>query len=690
MKKLFACLLLLAMLLLTACGEEEPIEDIPSDDDTPATDSSVSLSATLTEIGQLTYSVQANICIGGKDKDGKPRLYCGVNGDSYATFQIVDPQSGKLLKTHKLATGKSVYELFVHSSGDVYIAVNSSAAIYRYDVKTGLVGLVMQLDYSPTAMCEDGQGNIVCGLVGSDQFLYYDLKNNTTKLYSVPNLKAVGQYATAYNKKDGSYYVVSRDSEGHSALYRYKSLDERGKDILPAKYRDIKAYIFDINIIGDRLVCQTSNGDIQLMVLNPTTGKSIDVICRDTDEKVKEIPCTIRSLSPLSPDGECFYFADANRKICRYNLTNDTYQTVAGLSVWSIVLNWDYFNYQNDLCLVGLDGYNGDAVEYNIDKETVRHFTVPLEGWATTIDTIDMDENGVIFGGSLVRGAGNFDINSGESTRLLGMPGVNGICATSRYVFYTHAVKAGVEVLAYDRSKPWNMTDMTATNPSPVCTVSSSQFPQLEAITMLLIPEEKKLVVSTAPAEGGTSGAICIIDIETLDYTVKFDLISGHIVKAMAYSGGNLYLATSSVAGDSAAQMVVCDLKTEQYTYVGDLDPNMHGVYALTVGKDGKLWGVGYDYVLFSYDTAKNEMITDQKMTVASVASNEKIELVSTDHYLYMNCRGNQSLYAIRWKDLSLHLVKTSCGFNMRLAPDGYFYFSRNFSLFKVKVTENA
>lgn len=689
MKKLLAVFLLVALLFSVSCGgEEEPAPDTDNVGDSTTT--SPALEATLTELGNMTYSIKANMCIGGSDKDGNPRLYCGINGDSYASFQIIDPKDGKRIRSFKLSIGKSVFELFCHSSGDIYVSAQSSSAVYRYSIEKETLELLMQIEQLPTAMCEDADGNVIIGLHGNEQFLLYDPDNNQIRQYSVPNMAGMTQYATAFNPEDGSYYVLSYASDGQSAIYRYTSLDARPTNILPEKYRSLGSSLFDINIIGDKLVCQTLGTTQQIMVLNARTGREYTVINNESGEKMTEIPCIARSISPLSPDGESFYFSDNNRKICRYDLRSNTYRSVAGLAIWSFVINWDYFTYPDGLYLIGLDGVNGDMIRFNIDKETVAHHTADLEGIASTLSSIDIDKNGQLFAASSVSGSGVYDTKNDKFTSYLGIDQVQDICATDRYVFYTRAAKDGVQVLAFDRNEPWNMTDLTDYNPSPVCTVSSPQFPQSETLGMLYLPAAGKLIVSTAPAEGCDSGAVCVVDTQTLDYTVKFDLVSGHVVKAMAESGGNVYLATTSLTGATPAQLVIYEPVSDRYTYAGDIRADVMGVYALTAGPDGVIYGVDLGYNLFTLDTAENTIDRFVSLSVASVSVNESITLIAAKDYLYMNCRGNQSLYAIRLDDLSLTLLKTSSGFDMKMAPSGELYFIRNFSLFKVTVKENV
>ncbi len=683
LKKLFSVICIIALLSLMGCGGSQPDDETPLNNDEE--DTSLHRSVTMTEIGNMTYSIQANMCIGGYDQDGNPRLYCGINGDSYASFQIVDPVSGTLIQSYKLSTSLSVYEVFAHSSGDIYLTAFKTPALYRYQVKTGEFTLVAQMEQNLVAMSEDKGGNLICGLVGNDQFFVYSPKSNQLKRYAVPKATAIAQYATAYNPANGNYYVLSRDDKSKTCIYRYTSLDRAPEDILPNAYKKLTNTIFDINIIGNRLVCQTQ-GQNQLILLNPTSGRVINVINSSTGERMTEIPCTVRSISPVSPDGKYFYFVDHNRKICQYNLVNDTFHPVSGLSVWSFVINWDFFDLNDGLCLIGLDGSNGAMIVYNIDKKTVSHMTVELEGTASLLSCIDMDKDGILYAGSSSCGAGYYDPGADTLVELPGLPAVDDVCATERYVFYTRNVSNGVQVLAYDRSKEWNMTNSTASNPSPVCTISSSVFPQSGTLSMLAVEKENIILVATSPAEDYTTGALCIIDLTTLDYHVKFDLVSDHSVTAMAYADGVVYCATTANDGASSAQLVACTIANDRYTYMGDIHKSIHGVKAMVLGPDGDLWGIGSAYHLFQFSLEKNAFVQAQELSVVSAEKKDAVSLCVTKDVLYMNCRENQSFYAIPWRDLTLNCLKSSCGWDMRMRKNGQFYFIRNFNLFQITV----
>ena len=609
---------------------------------------SVSAAGTSTTqvLGQPVKTVYLNTSTGGYDAKLQKQVIYTVVRATVGHFLTVDAATGEILRDLPLSgngwSSGGCWEVFRHSSGDIYIGCDNSARIVKFDMDTetlvnlghpgGQATMFMQ-------MCEDNQGNIWGTEATYSQLYKIDTTTDTftqiINLLDTPKYN-FSSYCIDYYPGGNDLIVSAMDTDTNTPYIWRVDLNSGGtykRDILPPAYKSV-APARNIRRVGTKLFVQT--GNLKMFVLDLTKRDAdtrMTITDLDTGTSSLETASYPSGFSLVSPfESNVIYFAK-DLKLYKFNVSANTYQKVSDKvlikeSPLQKLLLFEDLNTTNlsGWNMVSLDGPYGAYVQYNFDTDSVYYFDTEITnaGQPNNINCLVKGNDGKIYAGGYVGGnAGSYDIATGTISSYGNVRQVEGMAAYENYIVIGQY--PGAKMTRYDTSQPW----VGRVNPPrEMYNINETgKTPQDRPYNILAIPEEGVAAIATVAGEGQKGSAFSLWNMAANTHENVFGTFTDQTIVSLAYSGGKLYGGTSirpginTSATATQAEFFSYDFTTKTVKKYGAILPGITMISALITAPDGKIWGMG-ENKLFVFDPATEKVTYQAALNLTARKSN--------------------------------------------------------------------
>lgn len=559
------------------------------------------------------------------DSSGKSVFYVIQAGDPNILL-IVDVETGQVIRSvpvvdtvngveHK---GEYLRGFTIQPDGTVYMA-GTPSKLFKYVPGEDRVHYLKNLPGSATFSLKNGPPGILVGGTynRNELFEYNILTSELTNLGRATPDEAYA-YSVAYDEEHNDYYI---GIGSHAHLIRYdRDTGEMTEIQLPDRYPDAQ-FIWDMDVRQGKIFMRITPG--RSVAYDLSTGQF-----EDTDAVI-----TSRLVSPLSPEGNRVYFSDGS-KLGYYNFDNKQYSWLPvelenALNMMGFAQLSDP-EYPGHTLIGMMDGW---MLHYNLENGQSRKLRVPVEGEASTLQTVAKGNDGRIHTSGYISG-GNaiYDPLTGEreeySKQVVGKDNVVPGTQTDRIFSYKDriifATYGDARIYEYDQSKPWNRQDPVVPNPRHLFSVSD--YEQDRPLAGVIVPHLGKYVVGTVPDYGMLGGALVVYDLETNEREVYRNVIDQQSVTAVTYKDGLVYAGSNIWGGlgiqptEKEAKLFIWDIEKKEKVFEIVPTPGKRGITELIVGPDGMIWGSA-EGDLFIFDPDTRQVVHRQNLVTRSYGS---------------------------------------------------------------------
>ncbi|UTE77432.1 carbohydrate binding domain-containing protein [Rossellomorea sp. KS-H15a] len=606
----------------------EPIEQV-------AEDLGVQASKTTVMLGDI-----------GKDKNGRDVLYTVVAG-APAKFAMVDVETEQLIKSFPLEDTSGAWGVKVAGDGTVYLGGYNKGFLYRYIPESDeLVNLGYPVSSSDAVlypMDTSSDGKIFGGTYSSGSVFQYDPSSDSFTNFG---RMADGQNwvrSTVYDEEDNKIYA-GVGSKAHLIEYDMDTGEKR--NILPSRYEDIIS-VYDMDLVEGKLFAQKESA-YEMFVMDTESGELVEATNGDTGEKTFDIPESSRGISGKSPIANKIYFTHYGI-LFEYNLDTNTFKSL-GADIKGSAISYKFLQLDEEgfpgYSLVGLSGNGGKMYKYNLETGNVKLIDLELPSEPVQIHDVSKGPDGKIYStGYLPGNMGAYVPTTGENIRFDGIGQSEGMANLNDKMYL--GLYPTAKIYEFDPYQDWNRTDSDSLNPNLLFSLEKNESipgytPQDRPFAMLGVEEYNQLFIGTVPKNGNLGGAFTIYEPGTeKEPEVHWNIIPDQSIVSMIYKDGKVYGGTTIAGGQGSvpttteAKMFVWDVEKKEKTAEMVPVPGKRALTALTVGADGKIWGMA-DGVLFSLNPKTNEVISTHELdpNASSNWRNASLE-VGTDNNLY-------------------------------------------------------
>jgi len=578
----------------------------------------------LESLGSLTGTIYIRMNDGGYRKDGTPVLYFVNDGKPCALFVMMDALTGEILLERELTKSTGAWEVFVHSSEDVYIVGHGSPYFYKFDHDTEKIKNIAALPHGSSmgqVMCETKDGRLFSGSTDTGRFWGYD--PSLDRFITIPALisNATRYPAVAYDPVEDMLYVsvISRDSKNY--LFKVDPNTKEFTDITPEGYRNKSTYQFyDMKVYGDILFIRYPS-TLETLFVNIRTGEIVN-FNKEGQTGAKGLMKTYaRQPAAVPGDPTCFYtimdskIAVFDTKTLTYRLTETNAPNSGTIRMVMLKLNSDkYTGYS----ACSIYSHKGKVQFSNLDTHESVILDTKVTASVNDVNCLTVTDSGkLIAGGNYGGSTGIYDIATGEKELYEGISQQEGIMAYGDLVFAGSYPEARIRIIDM-RKSAWNHEMILHMFKNPNISGYDNQD---RPYTFLPIYEEGIMAVATVPAQNFTTGALALIDVETREilYYDKFPVQHQSAV-SLAYSDGKLFMGTTVRPGygtsAKASQAVLVEMDIGKKTFKTHALPNTSGcVTAMVTDGEGKIWGMSYN-MMFCFDPSTSKYIYTQKQDI--------------------------------------------------------------------------
>jgi len=639
---------------------------------------------TVTDLGNFTKTIYNRNNHGGYLKDGTPVLYFVCDSVPQALFVVTHAQTGEVLMEKKLAHSTGAWQIFTHSSKDVYIVGHGTPYLYVFRHDTEEIEEIGTLPHGSTlgqGMCEDKNGVIYSGTTDTNYFWAYD--HNAKKFVELPVLlqNATRYPSVAYDAVENMVYVsvLSKDSKNY--LFRYDPDTKKYTDVTPAKYKnDASFQFYDIKIYGDVIIIRYPSTQ-KTVYYNIRTMEQVGFHKKNYASSAPD-PDNFKTYARHSaavPDDPTKFYSVIEGEIAVFDTVKLEYVLTGTKATTNYIrmvcLKLDQEKYPG-YSICGLYSHKGKVQFSNLEKKQTVVITTTVSGQPNEPNCLTITKNGVLYiGGGYGGSTGTYNVKTGEKAFYDTLSQQEGITAYGNKVYIGTYPTAGIYF--HNSLVPWNVTSILNMGKS---TEIPNYHNQDRPYTFIAAPDKKIMAAFTVPAQSFTTGAMAFFNADngSLLYQAKFPIENQSAVSGVYYDG-IMYLGTTVRAGygttalSDRACIIAYDVDNKTYERIDIPQSGIHAVTAMTVTKDGVIWGFGYN-LLFKYIISEKKFEFVKKMPIAcgnqvyrdltvSLSADEKVLFVSShttmDFYRYDIDTGSFSVIA---KDVGWHHVSDNYG----------------------------
>ncbi len=621
------------------------------------------------EIGTVLNSVSVPAADYGKGPNGEDWVYAVANG-SPAVFNVLDAKTGERVASFPLEGASGAWGVTVDPMGNVYIGTNSSASLFKYVPGADHVenlGNPIPGESFLWRLKSDEDGRIYGGTFPSGKVFQYDPDTNEFRDYG--QVKEGQQYARGLDVYKDKLYV----GLGTQGANLFEVDIHTGKKVeipLPEKYAKA-TYVYDIDVIGNKMFARATGSSNTILVFDLKTMKIVDEIDGANGLDVSE------------PGPRNLVYFIKNEQLYSYDL-NSLKLTPTGFDNLFSARDFGWAKFETKefpgKTLVSI-AWDGKIRHYNPITGNTRILQGQLSGQPVSIQSLTQGPNGNIFiGGYLSGGLAQYDYKTGQVTENKGLGQIEGMIAHQNRLYM--GIYPGGFLYSYDPSENYEMD----INPVEHFGLKSEGQDRPFA----LASAGDLLAIGTVPDYGLLGGALTIFNPATNDYTLHRNIVENQSVISLAYRNGLLYGGTSVWGGlgivptEEEAKLFVYNMQTGEKQFETIPVPGEKAISALTLDKDGNLWGLTSG-ILFKYDTTTNQVVKTKELYQVDWNSishlwREGFLQFADDGFLYGQARGD--IFRVNPDTLD-HEVLAEDTKLFAMDPDGNIYFARGTKLYQ-------
>ncbi|WP_433006191.1 Vgb family protein [Kribbella sp. CA-294648] len=563
----------------------------------------------------------------GREADGRAVVYAVPAGEN-AQLNIVDLNTRERLRTIPLAGAAGAWAITIATDGSVYIGTYPNAHLYRYRPETQTVtdlGAPVGGESFMFGLTAGKDGSVYAGTYPNAHAFKYDPVTNEFTDYG--SMDPVQQYvrAAAYDPDRNALFLGLATPVGK--LIRIDLETGAREDLTPP---DLHAKdIQELDYANGRVFANAAG---RLVVFDAATGKQVTFTDRTTGTPITEYPIGARGVSPAGPGG--VYFT-SNLNLTRYDLENDTVGPVAsGVRVTrGGAMGYGWIVEAGQPMLYGLGGnYSGGTWRYHPTTGVLQQWSSPfLYVPSPLMHTIADPATGNILLNAFLNGTtATYDPVTTRTIVTARQGQVEGWAWKAANQLY-------VGVYPYGRLQLWDPhAPATPTNPRILFDLVDSH---LQNRPVSVVPSGDRVYVGTTPGYGEYGGAFTVYTISTDKFVVHRNLVADQTIASIQPVGSAVWAGSSIEGGQGTeprapeAHLVKVDPATG--TVLKDLVPvpGAESITELSIGPDGKLWGLA-DGTVFVADPTTGEV--SRRIAVFDSATGSADGAMSwRDGYLY-------------------------------------------------------
>jgi streptogramin lyase len=604
----------------------------------------------IVDLGPQVYDLTLYKSAFGKDSKGKPVVYAPIVGNP-SKLVIADLQTRKVQKVIPIPGAKGVWTITVATDGKVWIGAYSNGHVYRYDPITEVL---TDMGFSPSGsnvlygLTPGKEGTVYGGSYGSAKVFAYHTTGKSLDLGSVfPDV-----YARDLALDTSNNVLYAGIGAVRANVVRYDLISGVKTPILPMEYQT-DSFAYDLDFVGNKLFVKLEPSFREL-ILDPVSGKP-DIVTDGVTKKQQEyFPIGSRGVSPLAPDGRSIYFS-YKYQLYRYDINTKIYEPVPGASLASNVISWGWEEFHNEpnfpgKTLVGMVGnYDGRAFRYNPTTGVHEEFSLPFPPQPLDLYHVIASPDEKVYSSAYINGSlGIYDTKTGKHNQFPGLGQVEG-WIWDRNKLYVGTYPEG-KILEYDPSKSWRVKQ----NPSMLFSLKDQE--QIRPLS--IVAYDEKLFIGTRSEYGTWGGALSIYDLVKKGKPKVFrNIVPDQTIATLAVKDKHVWVGTSIEGGDAtspkASKAVLFEFDPKTNKKLAEYNPLVDGIplriSGLTVGPDGKLWGVS-DGILFQFDPKRKKALRQAPLVRGGVSTGASL-VFHPNGYLYVTTDG--SLFKIdpkSWK----------------------------------------
>lgn len=546
---------------------------------------------------------------------GDPNILLVIDvetGDVIHSIPVIDTVDGVEYK------GEYLRGFTIQPDGTVYMG-GTPSQLFKYVPGEDRVHYLSKLPGSATFDLKNGPpGILIGGTYNRNEAFEYNIQTG-----ELTNLRRVTSdemyvYSVAYDEENNDYYF---GIGSHAHVIRYdRDTGEKTEIPIPERFSNAQ-FVWDMNVRQGKLFLRFSPGASLALDLESGQFEETDAII------------TSRLVSPVSPEGDRVYFSDASQ-LGYYDFNTKQYvflpvelESAANMIGFAQLSDPEYPGYT---LIAMMDGW---MLHYNLENGNQRTLRIPVEGEASTLQTVAkaldgrMHTSGYISGGNAM-----YDPVTGQveeySKPTIGKDQVVPGSQTDRIFSYKdkiyYATYGSARIYEYDQSLPWDRLDPV--NPNPKLLFSVSDYDQDRPLAGIVVQEAGKYVLGTVPDYGMLGGALVIYDLETNEREVYRNVIDQQSVTAVTYKDGLIYGGSNIWGGlgiqatETEAKLFIWDMEKKEKVFETVPIAGKRGITDLIVGPDGMIWG-NAEGDLFIFDPETRQVVHRQNLTSRTYGS---------------------------------------------------------------------
>lgn len=597
------------------------------------------------DLGHPITNTQFINCTFGVE-DGKNMVYSTVSGKP-ASFVVYNLDDRKVEREFLLAGAKTCWSHGTDSKGNVYIATQSAASLFRYDPNTKKVerlgGITAPDGTVQTALYDvsfDEKDNVYFGTYPSALVMKYDVASGSFEVFN-DSVFAGEKYVRNQEIHNGYMYCGNNADTPRFARIEMKT----GKvEYLPnfelpsGEY--CKAFSGGI----------TSAGDYLFINFTSSEKRSITAVYKISENKwlTNEDQFVESNGFYVSPElnGKVYTHNRADNKLWAFDLKTEKYEKTEIPGSTNRNSKWIEFNTPDlpgkTLCTVQS---NGNVTYINMEKGTYED--VPSNAAPQPIEVRSMEpgmkgSNTIAIGAYMGPVLTFLDDTTHQKTTIASSQ-VEGMGQVGDdFIVCTYP---GANIWSVDCERPFETLEKTQ-----LTTLSTDKQDR----PFKVIEAGEVAAISSVPDYGILDGALTIYDPVSKKFDVYQGLIKEQSIIGLAYKDGKIYGSTAIWGGlgidptQTKAKLFQFDLATRKVEK--EVTPQIKGLSSdamhigdLSFSSDGTLWGASGG-TIFKIDTN-------------TLAVTDEIKLKDYEHKVTSQ---RFSPYAIEW--INDHVMVTNTG----------------------------
>jgi len=532
----------------------------------------------------------------------------------------------------------------VTTDGKVYVGPYTNGRLYQYDPSsTDLVDLGQAVagEQYLYGLVAGKDGKVYAGTYPNAHVVEYDPV--TEKFRDFGSLSTVQKYVRGLGYDSDREQLYAGLFTPQPNLVRIDLASGEHEDVTPDGI-PAGTGIAEVKYVNGTIFFSV---DTKMCALDPETGTLKQFTNGDTGEKVTWTLVVSRYLS--EPRDGVLYYTDGSARLCTLDLATLTFRVVTGpggvpltpSTGSAMSLDWITKPDGREV-LTGVSGnYSGNVYEYDPAASSVEVWTAPFHWVPQTLIQLLTGPAGSPFAGKVFN---NAYLNGSASVYDIATDTFTPAPRPGQVENWTwHEDKIWMGVYPTGSIKVWDPAQAgSATNPR---TLFSLKEEHAQIRPQAMVSTADRLYIGTAPDYGQTGGALTIMKYDDESYQVFRNIVADQTIcavvideapeVAVGYGGSSITAGTGGDPVATEAKLFRFDPVTGEKT--GEWAPvaNAYSVNELSIGPDGRLWGLA-NGTLFIFDQETEEFVDTLLLLTGNSASNAGEMVWHPNGHLYV------------------------------------------------------